>query len=93
LINNPLDSREEIFEFLARQVPPEEIEKLRVDFSYLTTTELRHIDLLIYLMSQYKFATEYFQQAIYEIILEHERELSALMKNFSWCHWRIAPRS
>jgi hypothetical protein len=83
LINNPFDSRREIFAFLARQVPPLEIPKLRVDFSYLTPTELRHIDILIYLMSQYKFAAELFQQAIFEIILEHERELSALMKNFS----------
>lgn len=84
MINNSFDSRDEIFAFLARQVDPEELPKLRLDFSYLTPTELVHIDVLIFLMSQYKFAAEYFQQAIFEIILEHEREYEALMKNFTW---------
>jgi hypothetical protein len=76
-------SRDEIFNFLVQHIHQQDKEKFKEEFDYLSAKELRHIDILMYLMSQYKFAASLLLDVVFEILNEHERELASLMKNFT----------
>lgn len=63
-------------------MPDLEPEKLSKLISFLHKKELRHVDILIFLMHTYKNAAPYLKQGILEILLEDERVLEGLMSNF-----------
>lgn len=75
-------SRDEIFKFLKEQIIEKDEGRLRELFEFLSAKELRHIDFLIYLIGYYKSAAPYLLKAIMEILMEDERALQQLMKNF-----------
>lgn len=56
-------------------------EKLKELLELLSSTELRHIDFLIYLMGYYRFAAPFVLKVIVEVLLEDERILENLLQN------------
>jgi hypothetical protein len=75
-------SREQIFELLKGQVKETQHKKLKDLLDYLSPNEIRHIDFLIYLVGYYKSAKLHLINAIFEILMEDERALEALLGNF-----------
>jgi hypothetical protein len=78
-------SRDEIFAFLASEVPSEVMtkEKIKELLEYLSATELRHIDFLIYLIGYYRFASEHILRVILEVLLEDDRIFEDLLRNIN----------
>lgn len=62
----------------------DEVPKLKELLSYMTKTELRHIDYLIFLMSIYKTASQSLLQSILAILNEDEMTYKELLSNFTW---------
>lgn len=88
-------SRDEIYTFLASEVPNEVMtnEKIKELLEYLSATELRHIDFLIYLIGYYRFASEDILKVILEILLEDERIFEDLLRNIGLNSSSLPPLS
>lgn len=65
-----------------RHLPEQYETRLKDLLDVMGPKELRHIDLLIYLMSYYKTASKYLLQSIFEILKEDETNFNSLMRNF-----------
>lgn len=62
----------------------DEVPKLKELLGYMTKTELRHIDYLIFLMNIYKTASQTLLQSILAILNEDEMTYKELLSNFTW---------
>ncbi len=80
-----MSSRDEIYTFLEAEVSDEVMTKKKIKnlLEYLSETELRHIDFLIYLTGYYQYARSLILSVILEILLEDQRVLEALLSNFN----------
>lgn len=76
------NSKAEILEFLEQQVVEEDLPKMRECFDSMSAKDLKHIDYLIYLMSQYPTAAPHLLQSIFEMLREDETHFNDLMRNF-----------
>lgn len=86
---NDLDSKAGIFKFLEQQVTEDDVPKMRECLDSMSPKDLKHIDYLIFLMSQYPTAAPHLLQSIFEILREDETHLNALMSNFLWINLEL----
>lgn len=83
-INGTLNNFEEIFKFLSKIITNSEIEKteLRSMLKSLTKTDLRSIDILIYLIKTYPKLQDDLKNVMLKILRANKMQFEALMENF-----------